>query len=95
MYNIYCKLYYQKRSYSIIAKTATKTEIQETAMLDRTMEQVFDWAKDDKRPIRVAIWNYQMEKDGHDTMKTADDVKWELKASDDELKKFVEDNLKK
>ena len=36
-----------------------------------------------------------MEKNEQNTMKTADDVAWMLNASDDELKKFCEDNLKK
>lgn len=78
-----------------MAKNATTQEIEETALIDRSMAQVFDWAKDDKRPVRIAIWNFQMEKNGQDTMKTAEDVKWELTASEDEVKDFCEKNLKK
>lgn len=33
---------------------------------DREMDQVFDWAM----PIRDAIWDHEMEANGHDTMKT-------------------------
>lgn len=72
----------------------SQAAVLKTEMLDRKMSEVFDWS-DSNVPVRDAIWNFQMEKNGQDTMKTAEDVKWMLKASDDELKKFCEDNLKK
>lgn len=78
-----------------MAKNANNTVIEKTAMLDKSMQEVFDWAKDDKRPVRVAIWDFEMEKNEHDTMKTEAACEWELKASDDELTKFAEENLKK
>lgn len=78
-----------------MAKTTTGATVIKTEMLDRKMNEVFDWAKDNKLPIRDAIWNFTMKKNEQNTMKTADDVAWMLKASDDELKKFCEDNLKK
>lgn len=46
-------------------------------------------------PIRDAIWDYEMEANGHDTMKTEKAVEWILKASDDEVKDYCEKNLKK
>lgn len=75
-----------------IEKTAAG--IEKTALLDKKMNQVFDWAKDNDKPIRIMIWNHFMEKDDHQTMKAADDVKWELTASDDDIKKFCEENFK-
>ena len=78
-----------------MAKNTNNTVIEKTAMLDKSMQEVFDWAKDDKRPVRVAIWDFEMEKNEHDTMKTEAACEWELKASDDELTKFAEENLKK
>lgn len=74
---------------------ADAKEIEETAMIDREMDQVFDWAKDNKMPIRDAIWDFEMEKNGRDTMKTEASVEWILKASDDEIKDYCEKNLKK
>ncbi|WP_438450382.1 P8 family protein [Lactobacillus kitasatonis] len=62
---------------------------------DREMDQAFDWAKDNHMPIRDAIWDYEMEANGHDTMKTEKAVEWILKASDDEVKDYCEKNLKK
>ena len=62
---------------------------------DREMDQVFDWAKDSHMPICDAIWDHEMEANGHDTMKTEKAVEWILKASDDEVKDYCEKNLKK
>lgn len=70
--------------------TKNKTEIK-TALLDRKLNEAFD--TDKKIPVRVVIWNYEMEKNGQDTMKTAEAVKWELKASDDEIEDFVKKNI--
>lgn len=76
-----------------MAKTTKTLEIEKTALLDKQMKQAFDWS-DDKTPVRVAIWNFNMEKNDHDTMKTAEDCKWELTASDNEIEDFCEKNLK-
>lgn len=76
-----------------MAKDATAA-IEKTALLDKKMSEVFDWS-DSNIPVRDAIWNHEMEKSSQDTIKTADAVKWMLKASDDEIKKYVEENLKK
>lgn len=62
---------------------------------DREMDQVFDWVKDNHMPIRDAIWDHEMEANGHDTMKTEKAVEWILKASDDEVKDYCEKNLEK
>lgn len=73
---------------------ADKEEIEQTAMIDRHMDQVFDWAKDNHLPIRDAIWNHEMEAHDHDTMKTEEACEFMLKASDDEIKDYCEKNLK-
>ena len=46
---------------------ADALEIEQTAMIDREMDQVFDWAKDNHMPIRDAIWDHEMEANGHAT----------------------------
>lgn len=69
-------------------------EIEKTALLDKKMSEVFDWS-DSNIPVRDAIWNHVMEANGQDTMKTADDVKWMLKADDGKIKDYCEKNLKK
>lgn len=48
---------------------ADAKEIEETALIDRNMDQVFDWAKGNEMPIRDAIWDHEMEANGRDTMK--------------------------
>lgn len=68
--------------------------IEKTALIDKKMSEAFDWS-DSKHPVREAIWNYFMEKNGQDTMKTADDVKWILTADDDKITSWCEKNLKK
>lgn len=46
---------------------ADAKEIEETALIDRNMDQVFDWAKGNEMPIRDAIWDHEMEANGRDT----------------------------
>ncbi|MCH4171342.1 MAG: hypothetical protein LKF36_08955 [Lactobacillus sp.] len=72
----------------------TAKELKETAMLDREMSQVFDWS-DSKTPLRDAMWDYFMENNKHDTMKTEQDMEPFMNASDDKIKEFIEKNLKK
>src|SRR5699024_11990895 len=74
---------------------AEAKEIEETALIDRNMDQVFDWAKGNEMPIRDAIWDHEMEANGRDTMKTEEAVEWILKADDDKVKDYCEKNLKK
>lgn len=74
---------------------ADAKEIEETALIDRNMDQVFDWAKGNEMPIRDAIWDHEMEANGRDTMKTEAAVEWILKADDDKVKEYCEKNLKK
>lgn len=74
---------------------ADAKEIEETALIDRNMDQVFDWAKGNEMPIRDAIWDHEMEVNGRDTMKTEAAVEWILKADDDKVKEYCEKNLKK
>lgn len=79
-----------------MAKKVNNAAVDHTEMLDRKMGGIFDWAKDNlaEKPVRVAIWNHEMEKNGQDTMKTAEDVAWELSATDDEIKDWCNNNLK-
>lgn len=74
---------------------ADAKEIEETALIDRNMDQVFDWAKGNEMPIRDAIWDHEMEANGRDTMKTEAAVEWILKADDNKVKDYCEKNLKK
>lgn len=74
---------------------ADAKEIEQTAMIDREMDQVFDWAKGNSMPIRDAIWDHEMEANNHDTMKTEAACEWMLKADDDKIKNYCEKNLKK
>lgn len=41
----------------------------ESPLLNKKMSEAFDWS-DDKLPVRDAIWDYYMEKNDHDTLKT-------------------------
>lgn len=45
------------------------SEIVKTALLDRSMKEVFDWS-DSETPVRDALWDYFMEKNGRSTDKT-------------------------
>ena len=42
------------------------SEIVKTALLDRSMKEVFDWSDSDT-PVRDALWDYFMESNGHNT----------------------------
>ena len=48
-------------------------EVIKTELLDRHMKEVFDWSDSDM-PVRDALWDYFMEKNGRDTMKTESDI---------------------
>lgn len=74
---------------------ADAKEIEQTVMIDREMDQVFDWAKGNSMPIRDAIWDHEMEANNHDTMKTEAACEWMLKADDDKIKDYCEKDLKK
>ncbi len=65
-----------------------------TALLDRHMKEVFDWSDSDL-PVRDALWDYFMEKNGRDTIKTEEDMLPFLDYSDDQIESFVNENLKK
>lgn len=69
-------------------------KFENTALLDKPMNKVFDWSKDDKA-VRIALWDYYMGKNDHDTMKTADDMAPYLDMKDDEVKSKAESLLKK
>lgn len=45
-------------------------EIIKTALLDRHMKEAFDWSDSDM-PVRDALWDYFMEKNGRDTRRYA------------------------
>ncbi|WP_027825762.1 hypothetical protein [Lactobacillus psittaci] len=69
-------------------------DVLKTRLLDRHMKEVFDWS-DSNIPVRDAIWNYFMEKNGKNTLKTEEDMLPFLKDSDDKIEAFVNENLKK
>ena len=43
---------------------------EKTLFLDEPMNKVFDWS-DSEAPVRDALWDYYMEKNSRDTIKTA------------------------
>lgn len=69
-------------------------EIIKTELLDRHMNEVFDWSDSDL-PVRDALWDYFMENNGHNTMKTEEAMLPFLKDSDEKIEAFVNENLKK
>ncbi|KRM98391.1 hypothetical protein [Loigolactobacillus rennini] len=71
-------------------------EVTEAKVLNETMSEAFDWS-DSKTVVRDAIWDYFMEKNDHNTEKTIADVKPYTggEKSEDDIKDFVEKNLKK
>ncbi|BDR60836.1 hypothetical protein [Lactobacillus xylocopicola] len=69
-------------------------EEMKTALLDRHMKEVFDWSDADI-PVRDALWDYFMEENGHDTIKTEETMLPVLNYSDDQLKALIEEKLKK
>lgn len=69
-------------------------DVMKTALLDQKMKEAFDWSESDL-PVRDALWDYFMEKNGRDTMKTEEDMLPFLKDSDEEIEAFVDENLKK
>lgn len=71
------------------AKIAKEPEI-----LNHRMSEEFDWS-DDKIIVRDAIWDHMMEANDHDTVKTEQEMKPYLSKSDQEIRDYVEANLKK
>lgn len=69
-------------------------DIEKTALLDEKMDEVFDWSKD-STPVRDALWDHFMESNGHNTDETEASMKEIDAKSDDDVKAYVEDNLKK
>lgn len=69
-------------------------DFEKTALLDEKMTEVFDWS-DQTMPVRDALWDHFMEANGHDTDKTEALMKEIDAKSDDEVRSYVEDNLKK
>lgn len=69
-------------------------EVEKTLVLDKKMNEAFDWS-DSETPVRDALWDYYMEKNAKDTIKTEEEMKPVLDMSDDEVKSLVESVLKK
>ncbi|MTV83140.1 hypothetical protein [Secundilactobacillus folii] len=67
--------------------------VDKTLFIDYNMNDAFDWS-DDETPVRDAIWDYLMEQNGHDTLKTEEQMKPFMSMSEDDVRKYVEDNLK-
>ena len=70
------------------------SEIVKTALLDRSMKEVFDWSDSDT-PVRDALWDYFMESNGHNTDKTEEAMLPFMSDSYDKIIAFVNENLKK
>ena len=70
------------------------SEIVKTALLDRSMKEVFDWSDSDT-PVRDALWYYFMESNGHNTDKTEEAMLPFMSDSDDKIIAFVNETLKK
>lgn len=68
--------------------------VEKTLVLDQPMNAVFDWS-DDETPVRDALWNFYMEQNAKDTIKTEKQMKPLLDQSDDEVKALAEKLLKK
>ncbi|WP_390405331.1 P8 family protein [Lacticaseibacillus jixiensis] len=68
--------------------------VEKTMMLDEPMNAVFDWSKDET-PVRDALWNFYMEQNAHDTIKTEEQMKPLLDASNEDVKALAEKLLKK
>ena len=69
-------------------------EVIKTELLDRHMKEVFDWSDSDM-PVRDALWDYFMEKNGRDTMKTESDMLPFLKDSDDKIESLRQTKILK
>ncbi|WP_276580142.1 P8 family protein [Lacticaseibacillus parakribbianus] len=69
-------------------------DVEKTLVLDEPMNAVFDWS-DSELPVRDALWDYYMEHNGKDTIKTEETMKPLLDQSDDEIKALAEKLLKK
>ncbi|KRL66761.1 hypothetical protein [Companilactobacillus versmoldensis] len=65
----------------------------EPQVLNMKMSDAFDWS-DDKTIVRDAIWNHMMENDDRSTDKTIETMKPFLSMSEDDVKDYVEKNLK-
>lgn len=70
-------------------------DVEKTLLLDEPMATVFEWSDDENTPVRDALWDYYMEDNGHDTMKTEKAMEPYLNMSDDQVKSEAEKLLKK
>jgi len=68
--------------------------VEKTALLDEPMNDTFDWS-DQKLPVRDALWDHFMESNGHNTDESEASMKEIDAKSDDEVRAYVEDKLKK
>ncbi|WP_413628175.1 hypothetical protein R4B61_03060 [Fructilactobacillus vespulae] len=64
-----------------------------TETLDKKMSEVFDWS-DSSTPVRDALWDYYMQKNSRDTIKTEEDMKKYLDMSDADVAADAEKLLK-
>ncbi|AKP66817.1 hypothetical protein [Companilactobacillus ginsenosidimutans] len=66
----------------------------EPEVLNIKMSEAFDWS-DDKTIVRDAIWNHIMESNEHNTDETEKAMMPFLSDTDDNVRAYVEKNLKK
>ncbi len=67
----------------------------EPNVLNKKMSEAFDWSDDADTPVRDALWNYYMEHNDHDTMKTEKEMEPYMDMSDDDVKAAAVKLLKK
>lgn len=72
---------------------ADKSIQTEPQILNLRMNEAFEWS-DDKNIVRDAIWNHIMEANDRDTIKTEEAMKPFLNYTDDQVRDWVEKNLK-
>lgn len=65
----------------------------EPEVLNVRMNEAFEWS-DDKTVVRDAIWDHIMEGNNHNTDETTKSMKKFLNMSEEEVKDYVEKNLK-
>lgn len=77
----------------LLKEVRMMTEAEKALTLDKNMSDVFNWSDDDT-PVRDALWNYFMDNNEKNTMKTIDDMKKFEDMPDDQIASEVEKLLK-
>lgn len=70
-------------------------DVEKTLNMDKKMDELFDWASDDKTPVRDALWDHFMDNDDKNTVKTIAKMKEFEDMDDDKVPAAAEKLLKK